>query len=90
MNKVEYIYFQTTGMRQELCEIGMITENDKDYIWYLNEPCKILKTEVLIIPEDKVTFIKKSRELRINKNYIQSSIYQTERSKLYNKLNNNE
>jgi hypothetical protein len=61
------IYFQPPGIRQKYCEIGMISETDPEYVWYLNEPCKILLTEVKIIPEDNVIYDKK-RRLHIIKN----------------------
>ena len=32
----------------------MIHESDKEYIWYLEEPCKILISEVKIIPKENV------------------------------------
>jgi hypothetical protein len=56
---METIYFQPPGIRPQYCEAGMISETDTDYIWYLDEPCKILISEVKIIPEDQVTYIKK-------------------------------
>jgi len=39
----------------------MIHESDDEYIWYLNEPCKILINEVKIIPKDNVAYDEKSR-----------------------------
>lgn len=55
------IYFQPPGIKPQYCEVGMISETDPDYIWYLNEPCKILKSEVKIIEKEKVTYDKKAR-----------------------------
>mgnify|MGYP003435538840 CR=1 FL=1 len=55
------IYFQPPGIKKQYCEIGMISETDPEYVWYLNEPCKILLTEVKIIPEENVFYDKKSR-----------------------------
>lgn len=43
------IYFQPKGIKLQYCEVGMISETDKDYIWYLDEPCKILISEVKVI-----------------------------------------
>jgi len=60
------IYFQPTGIKKEYCELGMISETDPDYIWYLDEPCKILITEVKIIPNDKVTYDRKKRAYFVN------------------------
>jgi hypothetical protein len=59
MNDV--IYFQPPDINPKYCEAGMISQTDKDYIWYLDEPCKVLITEVKIIPNEIVTYNKKSR-----------------------------
>ena len=32
MNKV---YFQPKGIKPQYCEVGMISETDPEYIWYL-------------------------------------------------------
>jgi hypothetical protein len=58
---METIYFQPTGIKPQYCEVGMISETDKDYIWYLNEPCKILISDVKMIPKENVVYDKKSR-----------------------------
>ena len=58
---MEIIYFQPPGIKPQYCEVGMISETDKDYIWYLNEPCKILISDVKIIPKENVVYDKKSR-----------------------------
>ena len=58
---METIYFQPPGIKQGYCEAGMISETDKDYIWYFDEPCKILISEVKIIPKENVTYDKKNR-----------------------------
>lgn len=55
------VYFQPPGIKDKYCEIGMISETDPEYIWYLDEPCKILISEVKIIPKERVTYIKKKR-----------------------------
>ena len=59
MNDV--IYFQPTDINPKYCEAGMISETDKDYIWYFSEPCKVLISEVTIISKDNVAYNKKSR-----------------------------
>ena len=59
------IYFQPPGIMLEFCEAGMISETDKDYIWYLDEPCKILISEVKIIPKENVFYNKKTRSYRV-------------------------
>lgn len=53
------IYFQPPGIRQKYCEVGMIHKSDPDHIWYLDEPCKILISEVKIIDKDRVLYNKK-------------------------------
>jgi hypothetical protein len=55
------IYFQPKGIRPQFCEVGMILETDPNYIWYLDEPCKILISEVKIIPTDNVVYDKKKK-----------------------------
>jgi hypothetical protein len=59
------IYFQPPGIKKQYCEVGTISETDPDYIWYLDEPCKILISEVKIIPKENVIFDKKSRLIRV-------------------------
>lgn len=61
------IYFQPPGISPKYCEVGMISETDKDYIWYLEEPCKILISEVKIIPKENVIYNKKSRIYEVKK-----------------------
>lgn len=56
---METIYFQPPGIRPQYCESGMISETDPEYIWYFNEPCKILISDVKIIPKENVTYDKK-------------------------------
>ena len=55
------VYFQHKGIKPEYCEPGMISDTDKDHIWYLNEPCKILISEVTIIDKENVFYDKKSK-----------------------------
>lgn len=55
------IYFQPPGIRAQYCEIGMILKSDPDYISYLDEPCKILISEVKIIDKENVIYDKKNR-----------------------------
>jgi hypothetical protein len=58
---METIYFQPPGINPQYCEAGTISETDKDYIWYLSEPCKILISDVKMIPKENVVYDKKSR-----------------------------
>lgn len=62
------VYFQTEEINPLFCEVGMIPENDPNYIWYLNEPCKILINEVKIIPEEDVIIQNKKYNLYRIKN----------------------
>lgn len=55
------VYFQTRTMNPKYCERGTILEIDPEYIWYLDEPCKILISEVKIINKENVTYNKKTR-----------------------------
>jgi len=55
------IYFQPPNINKKYCEVGMISETDPEHIWYLEEPCKILISEVKIIPKEQVTYNKKQR-----------------------------
>lgn len=50
----ETVYFQPPNINPKYCEAGIIHETDKEHIWYLDEPCKILISDVKIIPSDKV------------------------------------
>lgn len=55
------VYFQPQGIKPKYCEVGMISETDPEYIWYLDEPCKILISEVKIIPKEQVVYNKKQK-----------------------------
>lgn len=65
---METIYFQPPGIKKEYCEVGMISETDPEYIWYMNEPCKVLITDVKIIPKENVSYDKKSGLYRVKQN----------------------
>lgn len=64
------VYFQPPGIKPEYCEAGAISETDPDYIWYLDEPCKILISEVKIIPKEQVTYDKKQDLYIVNSKLI--------------------
>ncbi len=64
------VYFQPKGIKSQYCEVGMISETDPEYIWYLDEPCKILIIEVKIIEKENVIFDKKSRLIRVRQNEL--------------------
>lgn len=55
------IYFQPPKINPKYCEVGVIMETDPNYIQYYNEPCKILISEVKIIPKEMVLYDKKNR-----------------------------
>lgn len=56
----DVIYFQPPGIRPEYCEVGVILESDKDYIYYLDEPAKILISEVKLIDKENVRYDRKN------------------------------
>ena len=64
------IYFQPPGIKPQYCEVGMISETDPEYIWYLDEPCKILVSEVKIIDKRNVILDKKSGLIRVWQNEL--------------------
>lgn len=55
------VYFQPPGIRPQFCEAGMISGTDPEYVWYYDEPCKILISDVKIIPKEDVIYDKKKR-----------------------------
>jgi hypothetical protein len=62
---MELIFFQPPGINSQYCEVGFILQKYPDYIWYGDEPCQILKTEVNIIPNEMVLFDKKKRSYKV-------------------------
>ena len=73
------VYFQPLGINPKYCEAGIILETDPNYIHYIDEPFKVLISEVKIIDKENVTFDKKFRlyqievidaEIVVNKNLI--------------------
>ena len=61
------VYFQPKGIKPQYCEVGSISKDDPNYIWYIDKPCKILISEVKIIPKEDVIHDKK-RGLYLVKN----------------------
>ena len=61
----KYIYFQPPGINAEYCERGMIMESDLDHVHYLDDPCKILLSEVKIINEENVRYDKKNQICKV-------------------------
>ena len=54
------VYFQPKNINPKYCERGTIPENDPEYIWHLDEPYKILISEVKIIDKENVTYNRKT------------------------------
>lgn len=61
----KFVYFQPPGINKKYCERGMISETDSEYIWYLDKHCKILISEVKIIPDEDVFYDRKTRNFLI-------------------------
>ena len=61
------VFFQPPGIKPEYCEAGMISESDPDYIWYFDEPCKVLIKDVKLIPTENVEYDKKSNLYKVKK-----------------------
>ena len=59
------VYFQPPGIGKEFCEVGMISEKDPNHIWYLHEPCKVLISDVKIIPTENVVYDKKNNFYKV-------------------------
>lgn len=57
----DVVYFQTPNINSKYCDAGMILETDKDYILYLDQPCKVLISDVKIIPKENVIYNRKAR-----------------------------
>ena len=54
------VYFQPKNINPKYCERGTILEDDPKYIWHLDEPYKILISEVKIIDKENVTYNRKT------------------------------
>jgi hypothetical protein len=61
------VFFQPPGIKPEYCEAGMISESDPDYIWYFDEPCKVLIKDVKLIPAENVEYDKKKNLYKVKK-----------------------
>lgn len=55
------VYFQPPDINKKFCEVGIIHESDPEYIWYLEEPCKVLISDVKLIDKENVIYDKKQR-----------------------------
>lgn len=56
---LDLVYFQPKGINPKYCEVGCFLGDDKDYIYYLHEPCKIHILGVKIIDAENVEYNKK-------------------------------
>lgn len=61
------VYFQPSGIKPNYCEVGQILDSDPEYVYYLDEPCKILVSEVKLIPKEQVFYDKKTRIFEVKK-----------------------
>lgn len=57
----DVVYFQTPNINSKYCDAGMILETDRNYILYLDQPCKVLISDVKIIPKENVMYNRKAR-----------------------------
>lgn len=55
---LDTVYFQPPGINKDYCERGIILDRDKDHIYYIDDPCKILINEVKLIDKSKVILLK--------------------------------
>lgn len=62
------IYFQPPGINPNYCESGIISDTDPLYIWYYNEPCKILISDVKIISSEDVIYDQKNKIHKVKNN----------------------
>jgi hypothetical protein len=62
---VSAIYFQPPDIKSNYVEVGIISDIDPEHIWYINEPCKVLISDVKIIHEKQVYFDKKKKLYKI-------------------------
>ncbi len=55
------VYFQPPNINPKYCEVGLVMDDDPEHIHYLDEPCKVLKSDVKIIDKKQTRFNKKTR-----------------------------
>lgn len=48
------VYFQPPEINKKYCEVGFILDSDPNYIHYADEPCKVLISDVTIIPKENI------------------------------------
>jgi hypothetical protein len=51
---IKSVFFQPEGIKPDYCEVGIIFDNEPEYVYYASEPCKILVSKVKIIPNERV------------------------------------
>lgn len=62
---MKQVYFQSKGINPKYCEVGTTLSSDPNYIYYLDEPCKVLINDVKIVNRNNVEFDKKNRLWKI-------------------------
>ena len=70
------VYFQPKNISPKYCERGTIFEHDPEYIWHLDEPYKILISEVKIIEKENVTFDRKTGLCHVKSKNINNNKHQ--------------
>ena len=68
------IYFQPPDINPKYCEVGYFVDSDPGYIYYSEEPCKILASEVKIIDMERVTYDKNSGVYRVKQEGMEKVI----------------
>lgn len=68
------IYFQPPDINPKYCEVGYLVDIDPGYIYYSEEPCKILASEVKIIDMERVIYDKNSGLYRVKQEGMEKVI----------------
>ena len=68
------IYFQPPDINPKYCEVGYLVDIDPGYIYYSEEPCKILASEVKIIDMERVIYDKNSGVYRVKQEGMEKVI----------------
>ena len=68
------IYFQPPDINPKYCEVGYFVDSDPGYIYYSEEPCKILASEVKIIDMERIIYDKNSGVYRVKQEGMEKVI----------------
>ena len=68
------IYFQPPDINPKYCEVGYLVDIDPGYIYYSEEPCKILASEVKIIDMERIIYDKNSGLYRVKQEGMEKVI----------------